>query len=551
MNALSGLRGWLRLAGLGLVLFSPIGLRAASHPFLRAYEGSATCTRCHATAAKEVMATVHWTWSHTDPDTGQKLGKNNVINNYCIAVPSNEPRCTSCHIGLGYADKTFDFNDPAKVDCLICHDTTGTYKKFPTAAGHPVYDTPKEFPAGSGILWPPPDLLYVAQNVGKTSRSTCGACHFFGGGGDAVKHGDLDSTLINPTRAVDVHMGVDGLDFTCSDCHRAGNHQITGTSYPSDTTDNQLCQGCHTATPHLGNATLNTHATRVACQTCHIPAFARGGRATKMSWDWSTAGQKGPDGKNQTVKNSNGDPIYDTQKGTFTWKANVVPEYRWSNGGGTFISLDSPVNATDLVTINQFHGGVDDPKARIFPVKRFTGRQPFDAGKERLAIPHLYGSDANAYWKSFDWVKALTAGQAYVGREFTGPVGFAQTEMLWIQNHMVAPKEQALRCTDCHTPRGRLNFAALGYPAERAARLQTLAGFEIAGVELTQNPRGLTLHWSGTPGFRYQVQVSTELSTWADAPDGIRLPGAEPTNLRWTETAPGTARFYRVVRTPQ
>ena len=33
------------------------------------------------------------------------------------------------------------------------------------------------------------------------------------GGGDAVKHGDLDTTLANPSRDLDVHMGTDGLDF--------------------------------------------------------------------------------------------------------------------------------------------------------------------------------------------------------------------------------------------------------------------------------------------------------------------------------------------------
>ena len=25
------------------------------------------------------------------------------------------------------------------MDCLICHDQTGTYKKFPTKAGYPVF----------------------------------------------------------------------------------------------------------------------------------------------------------------------------------------------------------------------------------------------------------------------------------------------------------------------------------------------------------------------------------------------------------------------------
>lgn len=77
------------------------------------------------------MATPHWTWNYTDPARGQRLGKNHIINNYCIAVASNEPRCTSCHIGLGYADKSFDFTDPNKVDCLVCHDNDRHLQKIP------------------------------------------------------------------------------------------------------------------------------------------------------------------------------------------------------------------------------------------------------------------------------------------------------------------------------------------------------------------------------------------------------------------------------------
>lgn len=496
------------------------------------------------------MATSHWTWTHKDPQSGQLLGKNNIINNYCIAVPSNEPRCTSCHIGLGYADKTFDFSDATKVDCLICHDTTGTYKKFPTGSGHPVYDTSKEFPAGSGIMWEPPDLLKVAQNVGKTSRATCGACHFFGGGGDAVKHGDLDSTLYNPRRELDVHMGVDGGKFSCAKCHDAGEHHVVGTSYPSEVTDNQACEKCHTAQPH-GDARLNTHAAKVSCQACHIPAFARGGRATKMHWDWSVAGRKTAEGKNQIIKNADGDPTYDTQKGAFAWEANVTPDYAWFNGGVTYVTLDTPVDPAQVLPINRLHGDVNDPKARLFPVKRFTGMQPYDAGRQRLAVPHLFGQDAGAYWKSYDWAKALEAGQAYIGQPFSGEVGFVKTEMFWIQNHMVAPKEAALSCVECHAPRSRLNFAALGYASERAAALQTLAGFEIGEVRAASSTSGLRLKWSGSPGYRYQVQSSADLRAWANSPDGERTTGAAAAELVWEEASASSVstRFFRILRT--
>ena len=145
---------------------------------------------CHGEAATEIMAKTHWLCEYTT-DSGQQLGKNNVINNYCVTISSNEPRCSSCHVGYGYKDRGFDFFISENVNCLICHDSTGTYKKFPTGAGNPTYEE-IEFPGGSGKIWTPPDLSAVAQVVGVPSSTNCGACHFTGGGAPGVKHGDLD-----------------------------------------------------------------------------------------------------------------------------------------------------------------------------------------------------------------------------------------------------------------------------------------------------------------------------------------------------------------------
>jgi hypothetical protein len=61
-------------------------------------------------------------------------------------------------------------------------------------------------------------LTKAAQSVGKPKRENCGVCHFYGGGGEGVKHGDLDSALIKPSRDHDVHMG--GVaDMTYQACH--------------------------------------------------------------------------------------------------------------------------------------------------------------------------------------------------------------------------------------------------------------------------------------------------------------------------------------------
>ena len=42
-----------------------------------------------------------------------------------------------------------------------------------------------------------------------------------GGGGEAVKHGDMDETLLFPSERIDIHMGKH--DMQCVDCHRGNS----------------------------------------------------------------------------------------------------------------------------------------------------------------------------------------------------------------------------------------------------------------------------------------------------------------------------------------
>jgi hypothetical protein len=119
------------------------------HSKLPALQGSSetpqqvtqACLSCHTDAADEIMHTTHWTWEYVNETTGQTVGKKTLINNFCIDIRSNEPRCTSCHDGYGWRNSEFDFSAQKNVDCLECHDTTGTYKKFPTGAGLPVSES--------------------------------------------------------------------------------------------------------------------------------------------------------------------------------------------------------------------------------------------------------------------------------------------------------------------------------------------------------------------------------------------------------------------------
>jgi len=443
-------------------------LDALRGPFSTGPDVTRACLACHTEAGHQVQKSVHWTWEKINPTTGKKLGKKFAANNFCGSPISNEPRCTSCHAGYGWSDKNFDFTKQENVDCLACHDTTGTYKKVPTDAGHPLYE-PREMPPGSGKIVQPPDLAKIAQSVGKPGRGNCGACHFNGGGGDAVKHGDLDSSLTKPGKALDVHMGVDGLNMVCADCHTANDHQISGSRYatratdphgidlPRDDHDRATCESCHGATPHK-EAKLDDHTNRVACQSCHIPEYARGGLATKMLWDWSTAGKRGPDGKPLYIMDEHGHLIYSAEKGDFKYAENVRPEYKWYNGVVHQITFTDKIDDSQILELNRVEGSASDPKARIWPFKVMHGKQPYDKVNKTLLVNHVFGADDTSLWSNFDYVKSLKAGMDYAGLPYSGEFGFIETRMNWFITHMVAPKDKTVPCGECHTrsPEGRL-----------------------------------------------------------------------------------------------
>ena len=86
------------------------------------------CLECHPNAA-EVMKTSHFQWLGEEVEVlghagKTRIGKKNLINNFCIATTGNEQSCTKCHAGYGWVDDTFDFKKPENVDCLVCHERT-------------------------------------------------------------------------------------------------------------------------------------------------------------------------------------------------------------------------------------------------------------------------------------------------------------------------------------------------------------------------------------------------------------------------------------------
>ncbi len=465
---------------------------------------TATCMDCHDGtdgAFDHVLASAHWRWdSAAAPGTvipdgaGSTMpigltGKNPLINNFCIAVETNEARCAQCHAGYKFTDMdTYDWDDKANIDCLVCHaDPASGYAKVK---------------APGGAVAPSVDLVLAAKSVGASTRANCGACHFKAGGGDNVKKGDIGSALANPTEDIDVHMG---RGMVCADCHVTGDHKIPGKGVHNPVSEGSvMCSDCHTGTVHDDSA-LESHIANLACQTCHVPAFSRT-QATKMDWKWGTAGQFDTDPiPMQTVTLADGStvqkPSYDWMKGDFVWDANVRPVYAWYDGGVERLTVTSDGfirgdgSPEDPIAIAKPIGARGVNEAKLYPFKVMTGTQAADLNADNgefLIVPWLFSGDpaSDAFWKAIPalfadnpsagpaeieevWDAALTAG-ALDADQITAPTSYRKTsptgdEVTWewvntnmyMQiNHEVAPSTYALACSSCHLDNWDANFGA-------------------------------------------------------------------------------------------
>jgi octaheme c-type cytochrome (tetrathionate reductase family) len=418
-------------------------------------EVTEACIGCHTERHKEVMASSHWNWERISYIEGRGitiLGKKNIINNFCIGSNANEQACAKCHIGFGMTNDAFDFNNARNVDCMVCHDNSEEYLKGAALAGYPDRNV---------------NLSKVAQNVGSPVKSNCGACHFYSGGGNNVKHGDLEESLLATTRDVDVHMAANGMDMQCVACHTAENHQILGKLYSisSENFNRATCEQCHENTPHFDDL-LNRHTGKVSCQACHIPHYAKE-NATKMAWYWSEAGKLN-DGVPYHEEDALGNHSYMSIKGRFVWKDTVVPDYVWFNGTADHYLLGDTVTSVPL-ELNPLNGSHDDKDSKIIPVKIHKGDQIYDPNTKMLIQPKLYAEQKgdSAFWKDFNWDLASKAGMKRVGLPYSGEYEFIETAMYWPINHMVSPKEQTVSCAECHT--------------RNEGRLAGLTGFYMPG----------------------------------------------------------------------
>lgn len=435
-------------------------------PFKSGPEVTRVCIECHEKQAADFMKTSHWKWKGTPnhvkgmEKSKKEYGKANMINAFCTSIQGGKDglvheSCGKCHAGYGWTRTNYDFTKKENVDCLVCHALKGNYQRASEAC---IVDT-KAMDKGTM------DLDLAAKSVGLPTRRNCGYCHFFGGGGDAVKHAGLDSTMEKPDKKQDVHMGTKasgGQDMACQACHVTKEHKIGGASSTMAHYDSRVnCEQCHTGAraPHQkarNGKILNRHLTTVACQTCHIPVFAKG-QATKMSWKWSDVG------KEIKAEEQFDKETFAKKKGSFVWGMTVKPTYAWSNGMiERYMIGDKIKDPGKPVYMSRPAGDIKDKTAKIFPYKLYTGDQPMDVKFKYLSIFQQYKS----LWADYNWDKALKAGAEGSGLPYSGKYQFVNTVTYIAAEHEVSPKEEALQCGECHMGGDRMNWKALGYKGD-------------------------------------------------------------------------------------
>ena len=330
------LNGLLLLLGLAASVPAPAASPRGEAPaqphteYFQHYEGTRTCLSCHEKEAQSFFHSQHYQWKGETPSLvnshGRKLGKMNTINDFCTSPAANwigitlnsrgevvAQGCSKCHAGLGLKpSETMSREQLLNIDCLQCH-AAGYNRELAKVADGSWRWRP--------VLWNNREGLdSVSKRISLPTRTMCLRCHAASGGGKNFKRGDIEYVLADTTKEYDVHMGKDGANLTCIDCHAAQDHRVRGRGVDlaaNDWKGTLSCDtaDCHGAKPHKLTV-LDRHTDRVSCAACHIPNFARTD-PTDMARDWSK-------------------PRYnmeaDKYSATITFGKDIVPVYAWWNG---------------------------------------------------------------------------------------------------------------------------------------------------------------------------------------------------------------------------
>ena len=475
-----------------------VNLEGFSHDAaISEYESTETCLGCHQKEGDDFVDSIHYTWQGTATNVigkeGMETGKRKAVNEFCGTIASNEAMCGKCHAGYGLIEGDFSME---KIDCLICH--APDYAK--TATGPD----------------PSIDATAAARNVAAPTREMCLRCHATAGGGDNRKRGDVELGMMTDlelemmgdpkpaigdldaamgatdvSRDLDVHMS---MDMTCQDCHEFEDHHVPGRGMDLrvDDTDTVLsCDDakCHGSAPHTGtsieDSLNNMHTDKLACTVCHITSYGKE-HPVEIARNWEL-------------------PF---MAGMRTEVSNPAPIQVWWNRKSEILDLEDPVvfDSNGDVIMAKPVGDIGDPTSKIYAARLHLGRSPWD-GTYMLAfnVPTAKGT------KNMTEAVRVATGVTYDPLQFIN-----STRYLGIF-HGVAPKEDALTCSDCHDrSRHKLDYEALGYDVVKDASGNLISATKPGStLNLATLTEGATGPGTGEP-------VSADISSWTLPSAGTR-----------------------------
>ncbi|MFZ5996643.1 MAG: cytochrome c3 family protein [Nitrospirota bacterium] len=406
----------------------------------------ANCQSCHATQFNEMAATNHYKWTGSAPEninqSGTPQGKlTNSLNSYCINILGDWPACGACHVGRGKRP-----DDPtatlANIDCLVCHNESYATQRVRLSDGSMGVPTPSDS---------------MVRDITKPTRTVCLKCHAYAGGGDAKKRGDLSAaTITNADPNFDVHMNTTGPNLACQACHKFQNHKVIGKGSDLRVTDDLTrgseveCSTCHTnfdsgtghAAAGVRDTTGDRHVFRVACQSCHIPTYAK--VATETHRDWRIK----HDGRDATTCTSTnpcpGHPHTDMV-------ANLIPVYRfWNRLSDSYLlgDLASRTYDSSKGTYPTSTPLGDITSGKLTPFKYKTAAQPLGTGAK--CNDKLIALDTFVYLKGtgnvLDAVASGLTNMGCSGESYT----WITTDTYQMINHGVNPAASVAPCSQCH-----------------------------------------------------------------------------------------------------
>lgn len=435
------------------------------------------------------------------------------INTYCGAHETS-PRftCAGCHVGNGRfptspeefagLDQAAQLKELSNIDCMMCHQEQ--YKRFPDPLGGfddllivspgtdgkpdpniapivrtglegiPVVDTQtQDFdfvpadPTNPDLAGAPVELMSIsalqaARTVHPTTRKSCLNCHAGAGGADGTKRGDMSTALIDPDPHTDYHMSSAGAGLVCADCHAAGDHRFIGRGVdlrPNDVPGRLTCTSCHEDRPHgdydsRDGRARDTHAGHVACQSCHIPTFAKG-VATEVARDWEDPHFS------DAACNGRGGWLPREDK-----LSNVTPTYQWFDGTSEVYYLTEPLANVPRIPLSSQeaaslglaagssayvlgmpNGSVASSTAKLTPMKEHLGKVARNGRTDTLVAHSTF-----EFFRTGNFEQAILSGLEQTdGMSVNDPYEIVGVHTYQSINHGVEPESNALACGACHS----------------------------------------------------------------------------------------------------